>query len=102
VHIDSEKSAVNVQIVQCITEFEWSENVYFLSMYVNNGLWKADAKAIGLQMAILNCPITIVAYFEQVPWDRIDRSQHRNSFNSTIPGQKSILDGKPNSKGLPS
>jgi len=49
------------------------------------GLWKTDVKAIGLQMgndtATLYCPITIAAYFEQVPLHGL--TDH--SINSTIP-----------------
>jgi len=49
--------------------------MYFVSMYVTGGLWKTDVKAIGLQMATLYCPITIVATLNWSPG--IDRSQHR-------------------------
>jgi len=56
-HIDSETRAVNVQIVQCMKVLP--EHVW--SMW-KAGHWSADCN-------IIYCPITIVAYFELLPWD---------------------------------
>jgi len=68
VHVGSEKSSVNVQIVQYMTEFEQSENV--LCEHVCNwwsvedrceGHWSADGNLV---LPYHNC-----SYFELVPWD---------------------------------